>query len=215
MKEQSFGALFKQSSFARWKCDVQYLSPSKYPLPVLMDPNIDEKQRPQFYGLKYDPPSKIWGRVPNVIKVKMLDGEYEGLGLVEHANIQNIRTKLLAVLERTGSETSSVRPNLLGIPETVSNEKCIVKPNFYSRGGHITVDKRLPVLGRLMQRVDTGYTVNVAGNYAHLPLFEIPRHCQFTMEDVVRKRVFKFFIKETIIDGPAKKPRIILSFYDS
>lgn len=223
MKEQSFIQLFKQSPFARWDMRHQPVKPVPYPLDF-KGPNIDESKRPTVhYALKHDPPPKLWGRPLEVVKVKELDGEYGGLGIVEHANVNPLRVQLLGILERARVAAKqeplyqSPTKDLFNLPVAVNtlegNRQESAK--YYSKESIVKLEKRIPVIGRLLRRIDTGYTVNVVGVHAHLPLFEIPKHCSFTMEDLVRKRAFKFYVKEAIFESANELPKIVLSFYES
>ena len=217
MKEQSFIKLFRQSQFARWETARQPVKPSKYPL-SFSGPNIDESLRPStHYGLKHDPPPRLWGRPVNVVRVKELDGEYDGLGIVEHANIDTLRIKLLGTLERARVEAEKTSPSdLFGLP--VANDpndgSTQERAKYYSRDPIVKLGKRIPVVGRLLRRIDTGYTVNVVGLHAHLPLFEIPKYCEFSMEDLVRKRAFKFYVKEVHFEPSLESPKMILTFFE-
>jgi hypothetical protein len=200
MKEQSFAHLFRHSAFVRWNPSTQPLKPSKYPLQFAA-PNIDETMRPTtHYGLKHDPPAKLWGRPLNVIKVKELDGEYGGMGTVEHYNINALRMQLLNVLKKQQFNHEAADSAAGGS-----------KKGQLAKG----LEKRIPVVGRLLRRVDNGYQVSVVGLNAHLSMLEIPKHCQFTMDDLVRKRVFKFYVKEAYFEEPSGTARLSLSFYES
>lgn len=181
MKDQSFTSLFRNSQLAKWTANKsQPIKPSPFPLPVPKnDPNYDVHSRPAFYGLKHDPPARLWGRPVNVIKVDALDGPYGGLGLVNHCNMDPLKAKLFEVLK--------------GNPNPQPGQ-------------------RVPVVGRVLQRIDNGYVINVAGVQCFLPAIEVPAHCRFTMDDFVRKRAYRFFVKEAQFDA-GDKPRIVLSLY--
>ena len=179
---------------------------------------MDESLRPStHYGLKHDPPPRLWGRPVNVVRVKELDGEYDGLGIVEHANIDTLRIQLLGILERARVEAEKMTPSdLFGLPVSSDPNEGMAqeRAKYYSKDSIVKLGKRIPVVGRLLRRIDTGYTVNVVGIRAHLPLFEIPKYCEFSMEDLVRKRAFKFYVKEAHFESPTTTPKLILSFFE-
>lgn len=158
-----------------------------------------------------------------MVKSGRLDGEYGGLGLVEHCGLEPIQVELLAMLQRVHSTRPPQDPLSFGIndagyapPMPASSRESGGReagvPKYWT-GPTVFSETRMPVVARLIRRADSGYLMSVAGMDALLPAFEMPKYCQFSMDDVVRKRAFKVFVKDCVW-GHGRFPKLTLSFYD-
>lgn len=187
--EQNFAKLFRQSAFAAYN--------SKLPNVARLTPNSKN------YGFKKDLRLKEF---PEIVSVKKVDGIYGPV--VQDITFQAKSEEFLrTLLLKVGTEKISAY-DLFG--HSAKPRSNLLAGTYYPSSS-----QQVQVIGRLLNRINganrrDGYAVGVCGIVCRLPPDEIPYTVMFSINDVLAKKAYKFYV-ESIRITAFGKPDIILT----